>query len=87
MKYASAGRYVRHRRRCFESCCGPQNLELILETYDLMSKKYFIHATPTLFNSGTPHPQMSSCFLVHMKVGRHAGSRGLPILPSRFTNT
>ena len=37
------------------------------ETYMLMSKKYFTHATPTLFNSGTPKPQMSSCFLLTMK--------------------
>lgn len=37
------------------------------ETYELMSKKYFTHATPTLFNSGTPKPQMSSCFLLAMK--------------------
>lgn len=35
-----------------------------LQTYDYMSKKYFIHATPTLFNSGTPRPQLSSCFLL-----------------------
>jgi ribonucleoside-diphosphate reductase alpha chain len=38
-----------------------------IETYELMSKKYFTHATPTLFNSGTPKPQMSSCFLLSMK--------------------
>ena len=38
-----------------------------LETYELMSKRYFTHATPTLFNSGTPKPQMSSCFLLTMK--------------------
>jgi ribonucleoside-diphosphate reductase alpha subunit len=38
-----------------------------LATYDLMSRKYFIHATPTLFNAGTKRPQCSSCFLVHMK--------------------
>jgi ribonucleotide reductase alpha subunit len=37
------------------------------ETYDLMSQRYFTHATPTLFNAGTNHPQMSSCFLVAMK--------------------
>ena len=37
------------------------------ETYELMSKKFFTHATPTLFNSGTPKPQMSSCFLLTMK--------------------
>ena len=35
----------------------------VLQTYDLMSKKYFTHATPTLFNSGTKRPQLSSCFL------------------------
>ncbi len=39
----------------------------VRETYDLMSKRYFTHATPTLFNAGTNHPQMSSCFLVAMK--------------------
>jgi ribonucleoside-diphosphate reductase alpha subunit len=38
-----------------------------IETYNLMSEKWFIHATPTLFNSGTPKPQMSSCFLLSMK--------------------
>merc|ERR1719305_80799 len=38
-----------------------------IETYDLMSKRYFTHATPTLFNAGTPKPQMSSCFLLTMK--------------------
>ncbi len=43
------------------------DLESVIETYDLMSKKYFTHATPTLFNSGTPKPQMSSCFLLTMK--------------------
>lgn len=37
------------------------------ETYDALSLGYFIHATPTLFNSGTPHAQLSSCFLVHMQ--------------------
>ncbi len=43
------------------------DLEAAMETYELMSKKYFTHATPTLFNSGTPKPQMSSCFLLTMK--------------------
>lgn len=38
-----------------------------IETYDLMSKKFFTHATPTLFNAGTPKAQMSSCFLLTMK--------------------
>ena len=45
--------------------CG--DLKATLETYDLMSRKFFTHATPTLFNSGTPKPQMSSCFLLKMK--------------------
>ncbi|KAI1171149.1 ribonucleoside-diphosphate reductase large chain [Nemania sp. FL0916] len=43
------------------------NIEKVLETYNLMSNKYFTHASPTLFNAGTPQPQMSSCFLVDMK--------------------
>jgi ribonucleoside-diphosphate reductase alpha chain len=45
----------------------PTDMEAAIETYELMSKKYFTHATPTLFNSGTPKPQMSSCFLLTMK--------------------
>ena len=43
------------------------NISKALETYDLMSQGYFTHATPTLFNSGTPTPQMSSCFLLTMQ--------------------
>jgi ribonucleoside-diphosphate reductase alpha subunit len=43
------------------------NLEKIKNTYDLMSQKYFTHATPTLFNAGTPRPQLSSCFLLSME--------------------
>jgi ribonucleoside-diphosphate reductase alpha chain len=43
------------------------DLKSVIETYDLMSKKFFTHATPTLFNAGTPKPQMSSCFLLTMK--------------------
>lgn len=43
------------------------DIESAIETYELMSKKFFTHATPTLFNSGTPKPQMSSCFLLTMK--------------------
>jgi ribonucleotide reductase alpha subunit len=42
-------------------------LHLVKETYDLMSQKYFTHATPTLFNAGTPRPQMSSCYLIAME--------------------
>lgn len=40
------------------------NLNLAFETYDLLSQKYFTHATPTLFNAGSPRPQMSSCYLI-----------------------
>ena len=43
------------------------DIERVVETYNLMSQKYFTHATPTLFNAGTVRPQMSSCFLVAMK--------------------
>ena len=42
-------------------------LSAIKETYDLMSQKFYTHATPTLFNSGTPRPQMSSCYLIAME--------------------
>lgn len=71
------------------------DIDAALETYDMMSQKYFIHATPTLFNAGTPHPQMSSCFLLTMKddsiggifdtlkncatISKHAGGIGLSI--------
>lgn len=43
------------------------NLEKVIETYHLMSQKYFTHATPTLFNAGTNHPQLSSCYLIAME--------------------
>lgn len=43
------------------------DLARVKETYDALSQGYFIHATPTLFNSGTNHAQLSSCFLVHMQ--------------------
>ena len=46
---------------------NPNALQLIKETYDLMSQKFFTHATPTLFNAGTPRPQMSSCYLLAME--------------------
>ena len=45
----------------------PCVLDMIKETYDLMSQKYFTHATPTLFNAGTPRPQLSSCYLIAME--------------------
>ena len=43
------------------------DLEKAKETYDMMSNKYFTHATPTLFNAGTPRPQLSSCYLIAME--------------------
>jgi ribonucleoside-diphosphate reductase alpha chain len=43
------------------------DMEAVIETYHLLSEKWFTHATPTLFNAGTPKPQLSSCFLLTMK--------------------
>jgi ribonucleoside-diphosphate reductase alpha chain len=43
------------------------NIDAAIETYNLMSERWFTHATPTLFNSGTPKPQLSSCFLLQMQ--------------------
>ncbi|REH00071.1 ribonucleoside-diphosphate reductase subunit alpha [Flavobacterium aquicola] len=79
------------------------DLKSVLETYDLMSKKYFTHATPTLFNAGTPKPQMSSCFLLAMqddsidgiydtlkqtaKISQSAGGVGLSIHNVRATGS
>jgi len=51
----------------------PTNLEKAFETYDAMSQKLYTHATPTLFNSCTPKPQLSSCFLLAMKEDSIAG--------------
>ena len=50
-----------------------ENMEKVRETYELMSQKYFTHATPTLFNAGTPRQQMSSCYLLSMKDDSIAG--------------
>ncbi len=47
--------------------CQEECLRLVQETYDLMSSKFFTHATPTLFNAGTVRPQMSSCYLIAME--------------------
>jgi len=47
--------------------CPEESIALIKETYNLMSQKYFTHATPTLFNAGTNHPQLSSCYLLSME--------------------
>jgi len=72
---------------------GSMNLQRAFETYDMMSQKYFTHATPTLFNAGTPRQQLSSCFLLSMnadsitgiyktlgdcaQISKHAGGIGL----------
>ena len=50
-----------------------EDIQSAIETYNLMSQKWFTHATPTLFNAGTPKPQMSSCFLLTMKDDSIAG--------------
>ncbi|ODV62358.1 ribonucleotide-diphosphate reductase subunit RNR1 ASCRUDRAFT_74753 [Ascoidea rubescens DSM 1968] len=79
------------------------NIEKVLETYNYMSLKYFTHASPTLFNAGTPRPQMSSCFLVAMKddsidgifntlsqmavISKYAGGIGLHIHNIRSTGS
>lgn len=79
------------------------DIDAAIETYELMSKKYFTHATPTLFNSGTPKPQMSSCFLLAMqddsidgiydtlkqtaKISQSAGGIGLSIHNVRATGS
>jgi len=52
---------------------GSIDIQKAIETYDLMSQKYFTHATPTLFNAGTPRQQLSSCFLLAMADDSIAG--------------
>ena len=52
---------------CESQCSSDECLQLVKESYDLMSQKYFTHATPTLFNAGTPRPQLSSCYLIAME--------------------
>jgi ribonucleoside-diphosphate reductase alpha chain len=72
---------------------GSIDLKRAFDTYDLMSQKYFTHATPTLFNAGTPNQQLSSCFLLAMsddsisgiyktlsdcaQISKHAGGIGI----------
>ena len=51
----------------------PDQMKQAFETYDLMSQKVYTHATPTLFNAGTPRPQLSSCFLMSMSDDSIAG--------------
>jgi len=79
------------------------DLDSVAETYHMMSEGWFTHATPTLFNSGTPKPQMSSCFLLTMKqdsisgiydtlkqcakISQNAGGIGLAIHDIRATGS
>ncbi|WP_342264948.1 ribonucleoside-diphosphate reductase subunit alpha [Cardinium endosymbiont of Philonthus spinipes] len=79
------------------------DLDAVLETYQLLSEKWFTHATPTLFNAGTPNPQLSSCFLLTMqsdsiegiyntltqcaKISQFAGGIGLSIHNIRATGS
>lgn len=80
-----------------------EDIEAAIETYNLISEKWFIHATPTLFNAGTPKPQLSSCFLLSMttdsisgifetlsrcaKISQSAGGIGLSIHNIRATGS
>ena len=48
-----------------------EDIEAAIKTYNLMSERWFTHATPTLFNAGTPKPQMSSCFLADHERRQH----------------
>lgn len=81
--------------------CG--DVAAVKKTYDLMSRRFFTHATPTLFNAGTPSPQMSSCFLLAMKgdsiegifdtlkqcaqISKYAGGIGVAISEVRATGS
>lgn len=80
-----------------------EDIKAAIETYHLMSERWFTHATPTLFNAGTPMPQLSSCFLLQMiedsidgifdslkqcaKISRSAGGIGLAIHKIRATGS
>jgi ribonucleoside-diphosphate reductase alpha chain len=80
-----------------------EDIDAAIETYNLMAEKWFTHATPTLFNAGTPKPQLSSCFLLSMqddsidgiydtlkqcaKISQSAGGIGLSIHNVRATGS
>ncbi|HRC33385.1 MAG TPA: ribonucleoside-diphosphate reductase subunit alpha, partial [Bacteroidia bacterium] len=80
-----------------------EDIDSVIETYNLMSERWFTHATPTLFNAGTPKPQLSSCFLLTMqsdsidgiystlhqcaKISQSAGGIGLSIHNVRATGS
>ncbi len=79
------------------------DLDAAIETYNLMSERWFTHASPTMFNAGTPRPQLSSCFLVALQsdsiegiyetlkqcavISKSAGGIGLHIHKIRATNS
>merc|ERR1719424_2231454 len=80
-----------------------EDIDGAIETYEMMSQKLFTHATPTLFNAGTPRPQLSSCFLLAMKedsiegiydtlkrcaaISKYAGGIGLSVHSIRATDS
>lgn len=80
-----------------------RDMESVMDSYNLMSQQYFTHATPTLYNAGTPQPQLSSCFLLQMKedsiegiydtlkscaiISKHAGGIGLSAHNIRASNS
>lgn len=80
-----------------------KNIEKVIETYNLLSEGYYTHATPTLFNSGTNRPQLSSCFLLDIKddsiegifdtlketaqISKNAGGIGIAASKIRSTGT
>jgi len=79
------------------------DIDSVIETYNLMSQQYFTHATPTLFNAGTPNPQLSSCFLLAMQsdsiegiydtlkqsaiISKYAGGIGISVSNIRASNS
>merc|ERR1711871_618627 len=79
------------------------DIESVLKSYDLMSRGFFTHATPTLYNAGTPKPQLSSCFLLTMQsdsidgiydtlkqcavISKYAGGMGLSVHNIRAANS
>lgn len=97
--------YERPQHMLLRVCCGIHcgDVERAVRSYHLMSLKYFTHATPTLFNAGTPNPQMSSCFLLTMRndsidgifetlkqcalISKTAGGIGVSVHNIRATNS
>lgn len=104
LKKSKDGKYIEHPQHLFMRTAleiHRDNIEAVIETYDLMSSRVFTHATPTLFNSGTHNPQLASCFLLTLKedsiegiydtlqqcaqISKHAGGIGLSMHGLRGT--